>query len=75
MFYLVGVQIMSDIDNFTVQFHFCFQAQLNTVMMQYQDLLSACTEVERLRDKAISEAHMLKEELNRLVFFECNNYM
>ena len=41
------------------------KAQLNTVMMQYQDLLSACTEVERNRDKAISEAHMLKEELNR----------
>lgn len=41
------------------------QAQLHTLMSQYQDLAESCSEVARERDKARREVQMLREELHR----------
>ena len=42
-----------------------FQARLHTLMQQYQDLASTCSEVARERDKAQAEVQLLREELHR----------
>ncbi len=36
-------------------------------MIQHGDLLGTCSEVARERDRAVSEAKLLREELNKLV--------
>ena len=41
------------------------QARLHTVMQQYQELASTCSEVARERDKARAEVQLLREELHR----------
>lgn len=41
------------------------KAQLQTVILQNQDLVNACAEVARQRDRAIAEKEVLREELNR----------
>ena len=41
------------------------QARLHTLMQQYQDLASTCSEVARERDKAQAEVQLLREELHR----------
>ncbi|XP_011405674.2 PREDICTED: non-neuronal cytoplasmic intermediate filament protein-like [Amphimedon queenslandica] len=41
------------------------KAQLQTVILQNQDLINACAEVARQRDRAIAEKEVLREELNR----------
>ena len=41
------------------------QAQLHTLIRQYQDLASTCSEVARERDKAKAEVQLLREDLHR----------
>lgn len=48
-----------------VHTHKPFQAQLHTLMHQYQQLASTCSEVSREREKARAEAALLREELHR----------
>ena len=44
------------------------QAQLHTLIRQYQDLSSTCSEVARERDKAKAEVQLLREDLHRYMF-------
>ena len=41
------------------------QAQLHTLIRNYQDLASTCSEVARERDKAKAEVQLLREDLHR----------
>ena len=43
------------------------QAQLHTIIRQYQDLASTCSEVARERDKAKAEVQLLREDLHRYI--------
>ena len=43
------------------------QAQLHTLIRQYQDLSSTCSEVARERDKAKAEVQLLREDLHRYI--------
>lgn len=44
------------------------QAQLHTLIRQYQDLASTCSEVARERDKAKAEVQLLREDLHRYMY-------
>jgi hypothetical protein len=41
------------------------KSQLQTVILQHQDLLNSCAELARQRDQALSEAKILRQELNK----------
>jgi uncharacterized protein YoxC len=47
------------------------QAQLHTLIRQYQDLAGTCSEVARERDKAKAEVQLLREDLHRCVVCTC----
>ena len=45
------------------------QAQLHTIIRQYQDLAGTCSEVARERDKAKAEVQLLREDLHRYIIY------
>ena len=51
--------------------HTHIKAQISTLMKQYQELASSCSEVARERDKYKAEVQILRDELHRSEFSVC----